>query len=52
MFGARGPAHFAVDVLSEGTLYDDEAPYDNVAWGIPFLVPRPGDGGSGTDGGA
>jgi hypothetical protein len=34
----HGPRHFAVDVLSEGTLYDDVAPYDNIAWGIPYRV--------------
>ncbi|MBZ0270026.1 hypothetical protein K8I85_17885 [bacterium] len=34
----QGPRHFAVDVLSDGTLYDDEAPYDNVVWGIPYRV--------------
>jgi hypothetical protein len=54
VFGERGPGHFAVDVLSEGTLYDDVAPYDNLAWGIPFLVPgdRGGDdsGDDGSDG--
>lgn len=47
----RGPGHFVVDVLSDGTLYDDEAPYDNAAWGIPFLVPGPRDGGSDGEGG-
>jgi hypothetical protein len=30
--------HIAIDVLSDGTLYDDQAPYDNVAWGIPYHV--------------
>ena len=34
----RGLRHFAVDVLSQGTLFDDTAPYDNVIWGIPFVV--------------
>ncbi|MEZ5064561.1 MAG: hypothetical protein R3B81_07475 [bacterium] len=34
--GRRGPRHLVVDVLSNGTLYDDVAPYDNVAWGIPY----------------
>jgi hypothetical protein len=37
-----GPRHLVVDVLSEGTLFDDEAPYDNVAWGIPCRVGRIG----------
>jgi hypothetical protein len=36
-----GPRHLVVDVLSEGTLYDDRAPYDNVAWGIPWRIVRP-----------
>jgi hypothetical protein len=34
----QGPRHIAIDVLSEGTLYDDVAPYDNVVWGIPYRV--------------
>lgn len=33
-----GPRHLVVDVLSEGTIYDDVAPYDNVAWGIPWRI--------------
>lgn len=33
-----GPRHLVVDVLSEGTLFDDVAPYDNVAWGIPWRI--------------
>jgi hypothetical protein len=44
-----GPRHFAVDVLSNGTLYDDVAPYDNVAWGMLYLVEGEHDGG--MDGG-
>jgi hypothetical protein len=32
------PRHMVIDVLSEGTLYDDEAPYDNAAWGITYLL--------------
>lgn len=35
-----GPRHLVVDVLSEGTLFDDEAAYDNVGWGIPVRVGR------------
>jgi hypothetical protein len=27
-----------IDVLSHGTLYDDEAAYDNVAWGYTYLI--------------
>jgi hypothetical protein len=34
----RGPRHAVVDVLSHDTLYDDTAPYDNVAWGFTYLV--------------
>jgi hypothetical protein len=34
----RGPRHAVVDVLSQDTLYDDTAPYDNVAWGFTYLV--------------
>jgi hypothetical protein len=34
----RGIRHLAVDVLSHETLYDDTAPYDNVVWGIPYIV--------------
>ena len=49
VFGGRGPGHFVVDVLSNGSLYDDEAPYDNLAWGIPFLGPGAMDGGTGGD---
>ena len=33
-----GPRHLVVDVLSEGTILDDTAPYDNVAWGIPWRI--------------
>lgn len=33
-----GPRHLVVDVLSEGTILDDVAPYDNVAWGIPWRI--------------
>ncbi|NNE43821.1 MAG: hypothetical protein HKN12_06415 [Gemmatimonadetes bacterium] len=41
-----GARHFAVDVLSDGTLYDDTEAYDNVTWGIPYIVERlPNDGG-------
>ncbi len=33
-----GPRHAVIDVLSDGTLMDDEDPYDNVAWGIPYII--------------
>ncbi|MFN8178171.1 MAG: hypothetical protein U0167_09590 [bacterium] len=37
--GPRGGArHLGVDVLSQGTLFDDTAPYDNIVWGIPYRV--------------
>jgi hypothetical protein len=36
--GADGLRHLAVNALSHGTLYDDRAPYDSKAWGIPFVV--------------
>ncbi len=47
MTGPRpGPRHIVVDVLSEGTLFDDEIPYDNIAWGIPYvMLDDPGSGG-------
>lgn len=35
---APGPRHAVVDVLSDGTLMDDEEPYDNMAWGIPYVI--------------
>jgi hypothetical protein len=34
----RGVRHAVVDVLSHASLYDDVAPYDNVAWGIPYWI--------------
>jgi hypothetical protein len=36
--GTPGVRHFAIDVLSHGTLYDTEEPYDSVGWGIPYLL--------------
>ena len=36
-----GLRHIAVNALSHGTLYDDVAPYDSKAWGIPFVVGAP-----------
>ncbi|MGQ0722216.1 MAG: hypothetical protein ACT4PE_11695 [Candidatus Eiseniibacteriota bacterium] len=39
-----GPHRFAVDVLSDGTLFDDAAPYDNVAWGMLYLIEGANDG--------
>jgi len=49
----RGPRHFVVDVLSHDTLFDDVAPYDCLAWGIPYFVgpPRPAGGDGHGDGG-
>ena len=34
----RGVFHAFVDVIDNGTLYDDTAPYDSRAWGIPYAV--------------
>jgi len=34
----RGIFHAFVDVLDNGTIYDDAAPYDSRAWGIPYAV--------------
>ena len=34
----RGVFHAFVDVIDNGTLYDDTAPYDSRAWGIPYRV--------------
>lgn len=34
----RGVFHAFVDVIDNGTLYDDAAPYDSRAWGIPYKV--------------
>lgn len=33
-----GLKHVAVNALSRGTLYDDVAPYDSKAWGLPYVV--------------
>jgi len=33
-----GLRHFAVDALSHGTLFDDQAAYDSNAWVLPFAV--------------
>lgn len=39
MTGDRpGPRHAAIDVLSDGTLMDDELPYDNTAWGMAYVI--------------
>jgi hypothetical protein len=40
----EGPHHVVVDVLSDATLHDKTAAYDNVAWGIPYLVLGEDDG--------
>ncbi len=34
----RGVFHAFVDVIDNGTLYDDTAPYNSRAWGIPYAV--------------
>jgi hypothetical protein len=36
--GAPPILHFGVNALSNGTLFDDQAPYDSQAWILPFLV--------------
>ncbi len=43
---AGGLRHIAVNALSHGTLFDDVAPYDSKAWGLPYVVaaPEPTDG--------
>ena len=33
-----GLRHFGVDALSNGTLFDDQAPYDSDAWLFPYTV--------------
>jgi hypothetical protein len=49
-----GPRHIVIDVLAHATLNDEAAPYDNVAWGIPYLIVGEddaiGDGSNGDDG--
>lgn len=32
------PRHITVDVLSHGTIYTDNEPYDSIAWGFVYLV--------------
>ena len=43
---AGGRKHVAVNALSHDTLFDDVAPYDSKAWGLPYVVvaPEPTDG--------
>jgi len=36
-----GMKHLAVNALSHGTLFDDVAPYDSKAWGLPYVVAMP-----------
>jgi len=36
-----GLKHLAVNALSHGTLFDDAAPYDSRAWGLPYVVVAP-----------
>lgn len=33
-----GPRHFTIDVLSDGTIYTDDEPYDAMGWGIVYRV--------------
>lgn len=44
-----GPRHAVVDVLSNGTIFDDAAPYDNMAWGIAYVLRGEDDGVSGRE---
>ncbi len=37
-FAPPGPHHFGVNALSNGTLFDDAAPYDSQAWLFPFVI--------------
>lgn len=30
--------HAGVDIIDHGTIYDSEAPYNSVAWSLPYLV--------------
>jgi hypothetical protein len=34
----EGWRHFGVNALSQGTLYDDELPYDSNAWILPYVI--------------
>ena len=34
----RGVRHFGVNALSNGTLFDDDAPYNSIAWIFPYTV--------------
>jgi len=34
----RGLSHFGVNALSNGTLFDDQAPYDSEQWLFPFTL--------------
>lgn len=34
----EGWRHFGVNALSHGTLYDDELPYDSIAWILPYVI--------------
>jgi len=38
MYDFFGLRHFGVNALSNGTLFDDTAPYDSKAWLLPFAV--------------
>jgi hypothetical protein len=33
-----GIHHFGVNALSNGTLFDDQAPYDSDAWIFPYAI--------------
>jgi hypothetical protein len=35
----RGRFNAFIDALSHGTLFDDQEPYSNKVWGVPYHVP-------------
>jgi len=36
--GHRGIFHAFVDAIDNGTIYDDQLPYNSLAWGFPYIV--------------
>ena len=37
----RGLGHFGINALSNGTLFDDQAPYDSQSWIFPYTLEPP-----------
>lgn len=35
------PRHVTIEVLSHGTIFTDDEPYDSMAWGFPYIVRSP-----------